>query len=483
MLKEKDANIKRAIILFDGLIILIAFLLAHYLRQNLYTVYRWDLFPGRNLLEPTVAPLKEYLFVMFCVIPLWCLLLYYYGMYESFRVKKYHQIMWIILKTSLLVGLIFGSIVFLFKLTFVSRILFVIFSFVSFCFILIEKSVLYLLVRSLFKSGKNYSALLIVGTGPRAVDFIERINSHPEWGLKILGAIDDEPSRGIQKVNNTAVIGSLDDIPDILRNNSVDEVIFMVPRSRLNYMQDSIFACETVGISTAIAVDLFDLQIAKAQVSYFDSIPLVRHKTTVGDDSSLFIKRIIDIVFSALLLILVLPLFIITSIIIKATSKGPVFFRQERLGLNGRKFTLYKFRTMYHGAHEELKNGDKIDVMHSPDFKKRKLKWITPFGKLLRRTSFDEFPQLINVFLGQMSLVGPRPTVHEEVTQYKDWQRRRFSMKPGLTCLWQIKGRNKLSHYEWMKLDLEYLDNWSLWFDIKILIRTIPIVLFGIGAY
>lgn len=483
MLKEKEAIVKRTIILLDGLIVFVAFLLAYLLRKNIHLFYAWDLFPGRNLLEPAIAPLKDYLFVIICVVPLWCFLLYFNGMYESLRRRKFPEILWIILKTSFFIGLIFGSLVFVFKLAYVSRILFAIFMTLSFGFILVEKTLIYFTIQSLRRRGFNTQTLLIVGTGSRALNFINKIKSHPEWGFKILGVIDDEPGRGILKVDSVNVIGAIYDIPDILKNNSVDEVIFMVPRSRLNHMQTAIFECETVGISTAIAVDLFDLQIAKAHVSEIDGIPMVRHKTVLAKDGGLFIKRLMDLIVSGAALIFLLPFFILTAITIKVTSRGPVFFKQERLGLNGRKFILYKFRTMRQGADSEWDNGEDIDSKHGAEFKKKKKQWITPFGRLMRKFSLDELPQLINVLVGQMSLIGPRPTVLDEVTQYKDWQRRRFSMKPGLTCLWQISGRNKLSHQEWMELDLEYLDNWSLWLDFKILIKTIPVVLFGIGAY
>jgi exopolysaccharide biosynthesis polyprenyl glycosylphosphotransferase len=483
MLDEKDYIIKRTIILLDSLIVLLSFIFAYFIRQNIHTFYRWNLFPSQTVLEPTIAQLNDYLLVIFLVVPLWCLMMYVNGMYESTRVRKYHEILWIIFKSSILVSLIFGLFVFLLKLTFVSRILFVIFMTISSLSILLEKTILYFIIRHRRRRGYNFNTLLVIGTGTRAINFIQRIKKHPEWGFRIIGVLDDEPGRGIQKVDTIEVIGSLDDISDILRNQSIDEVIFVVPRSRLNHMQEAIFACETVGISTSIAVDLFDLKIAKAHVSNLDGLPLVRHITTMAPQWGLFIKRFIDIFASGFVLTVMFPVFVLIGILIKITSKGPIFFKQERLGLNGRKFTLFKFRTMYQGAHKELRNGENIEIMHTPQFKKKKKKWITPLGRLLRRFSFDEIPQFINVFIGNMSLVGPRPTVLEEVSQYVDWQRRRFSMKPGLTCLWQIKGRNKLSHKEWMKLDLEYLDNWSLWLDFKILLKTIPVVLFGIGAY
>ncbi len=483
MLKEKEAIFRKFIILFDAIMIIIAFLLAYYLRHNMHLLKGWDLFLPADVLEIPLYPQRDYLFILITAVISWCLLLYLNGMYLSLRTRKYSEILWIIFKTSFIVALTFGSLVFLLMLTFVSRLFFIIFLVFGIFIIWAEKTILFLVTHYLRRRGYNYRTILIVGTGPRALSFINKVKSHPEWGMRILGAIDDEPGREIQKFDSVDVIGSLDDIPDILRKYSVDEVIFMVPRSRLNYMQDAIFNCETVGISTAIAVDLFDLHIASAHVSEIDGTPLVRFKTVVAGEMSLFIKRVTDIVLSGIILIFMLPVFILTAVLIKVTSRGPIFFKQERLGLNGKNFTLYKFRTMYQGNGSVFKNGEDIETMHGSEFRLKKQQWITPVGNILRKLSFDVFPQLINVLVGQMSLIGPRPTVSDEVTQYKGWQRRRFSMKPGLTCLWQISGRNKLSHQEWMKLDLEYVDKWSLWLDFKILIKTIPVVLFGIGVY
>jgi len=192
---------------------------------------------------------------------------------------------------------------------------------------------------------------------------------------------------------------------------------------------------------------------------------------------------LIDIIVSGLIIVLLGPILLFVSLLIKLTSPGPVFFKQERLGLNGRKFTLYKFRTMRAGAHRVLSQVTDLDEMTTPEFRTKKTQWITPVGRILRKFSLDELPQFFHVFMGQMSLIGPRPTVPDEVDKYETWQRRRFSMKPGITCLWQVSGRNNIGFTDWMKLDLEYLDNWSLWLDIKIMVKTIPVVLFGIGAY
>jgi len=191
----------------------------------------------------------------------------------------------------------------------------------------------------------------------------------------------------------------------------------------------------------------------------------------------------VDIVMSGLGIVVLSPFFLIVATLIKLTSSGPVLFKQKRLGLNGRKFVLYKFRTMYKGADKKLSQLEAQNEMGGPIFKIKKDPRVTPVGRILRKFSIDEFPQLFNVFVGHMSLIGPRPPIPKEVEQYESWHRRRLSMRPGITCLWQVSGRNKIDFNEWMKMDLEYLDNWSLWFDLKILIKTIPVVLFGIGAY
>jgi exopolysaccharide biosynthesis polyprenyl glycosylphosphotransferase len=333
------------------------------------------------------------------------------------------------------------------------------------------------------RRGRNYRRLLIVGTGRRAADFVRKIKGHPEWGFHILGAIDDEPGRGVKKVDGVDIIGTLADIPRILHNDAVDEIVFVVPRSRLSHVEGALHDCETEGVVTTITVDLFDMQIAKSAVSEIDGIPLLRFHTIKINEWQLLVKRFIDIVISGLVIILLGPFLVLLAILIMLTSPGPVFFKQQRLGLHGRKFTLYKFRTMRDGAHDVLSDVKDLEYMTSPEFREKKTKWITPLGKIMRKFSLDELPQFFNVFVGHMSLIGPRPTVPDEVEKYKAWQRRRFSMKPGITCLWQVNGRNNIGFEDWMKLDLEYLDNWSLWLDIKIMIKTVPVVLFGIGAY
>ncbi len=484
MLKEKEAVVRNSLIFIDGAVVSVAYLLAFFMRQWIDPdlILKW--FPSWSSLvsEPKLT-LNQYLIFLVIVAPLWCWILYRNNMYHSLRTHSYLQVVWTVCKSSGMAFLSFGTLLFVVKTTFMSRLFFFLFAGLGFSLLFVEKTAMYIVMHSLRRAGRVDRRLLIVGNGPRAGAFIQRVRSHPEWGFQILGAIDDEPGRGITKVNGVDVIGTLEDIPRILHNDAVDECVFVVPRSRLSSLEGALHDCEIEGVATTITVDLFDMQIAKSGVSEIDGVPLLRFNTTKINEWQLFGKRLIDLVVSGLVIILLGPILALVSLLIKVTSPGPVFFKQQRFGLHGRRFTLYKFRTMREGAQDVLSKVDDLAEMTTPEFRRKKTMWITPLGRILRKFSIDELPQFFNVFVGQMSLIGPRPTVPDEVDKYQTWQRRRFSMKPGITCLWQIKGRNNIAFEDWMKLDLEYLDTWSLWLDIKILVKTIPVVLFGVGAY
>jgi exopolysaccharide biosynthesis polyprenyl glycosylphosphotransferase len=468
MLKEREAVIRKFMFVVDLSVVAAAYLVA---------------FLMRPIISDIAMTLRSHIIFLVLAAPLWGLTLYANGMFLSMRTRSYLEIVWAILKSAALTFLIFGTIIYLFKLTSISRLFYVLFAGLSLVFILIEKTILFMGAHYVHRQSLNTRRLLIVGTGPRAAEFIRRVDRHPEWGFELLGAIDDEPTREIRHVDRLKVVGTIEDMPRLFHEEAVDEVVFVVPRSRLSSLLNAIEDCETEGIVATVCVDLFDMRLAKASVTELEGLPLLHFKTTHAKEWQLFIKRVFDFTFSTLGLLLLSPLLLIFAILIKITSPGPVFFKQARLGYHGRRFTLYKFRTMRKGAHDVLSVVGDLNQMTTPEFKLKKTQWITPVGRFLRKFSIDEFPQLFNVFIGQMSFVGPRPTVPDEVDKYKTWHRRRFSMKPGITCLWQVKGRNKLNFETWMKLDLEYLDNWSLRQDFAILLKTIPVVLFGIGAY
>ncbi len=468
MFKEKEAVRRRFLIFCDACVIALAYAFAYL---------------GNNLLSPPSIPFLTYWLALAFAIPTWGLTLYANGMYQSMRTRSYLEILWSVLKSAVAVFLLLGTAIFLFKLQFMSRLFFLLFMAFGFLFIWLGKTVIFMSSHYVRRQGLNTRRLLVVGTGKRAEEFVKRVDRHSEWGFEVLGAIDDEPGRGITRVGRLSVLGSLEDISQIFHRDAVDEVVFVVPRSRLNSLQGAIEDCETEGVVVTVAVDLFDTKLARSSVTELDGLPLLHFKTTHAKEWELLIKRLFDFAASGLGLLVLSPLFLVMAVLIKTTSKGPVFFKQNRLGLAGRRFTLYKFRTMRQGAHAVLSEVPDLESMTTPEFREKKTSWITPVGRFMRKFSIDELPQLINVFVGHMSIVGPRPTVPDEVDKYKDWQRRRFSMKPGITCLWQVNGRNNIAFEEWMKLDLEYLDNWSLWLDAKILLKTVPVVVFGIGAY
>jgi exopolysaccharide biosynthesis polyprenyl glycosylphosphotransferase len=337
-------------------------------------------------------------------------------------------------------------------------------------------------MRFLRKKGYNHRNILLVGTGPRARNFMKLVQKHDEWGLKIIGLVDDEKDMLGKNICGNKVIGLLRDIPVILNRQVIDEVIFIVPRKWLSVIEESLLACEARGVKASIAADFFNMKIAQSMSTEIEGIPLLGFRTTVGEEWQLLLKRLFDIIFSAMGIVLGLPLFTAIAIAIKWLSPGEAAFKQVRIGLNGRKFVMYKFRTMVNGAEDKKREIASFNETNGPTFKMRNDPRITKFGNFLRRTSMDELPQLFNVLKGDMSIVGPRPPIPSEVKKYEVWQRRRLSMKPGLTCLWQANGRNNVDFDKWMRMDLEYIDNWSLGLDFKILLKTIPAVLFSIGA-
>ncbi|HUM35038.1 MAG TPA: sugar transferase, partial [Candidatus Saccharicenans sp.] len=348
---------------------------------------------------------------------------------------------------------------------------------------LVDRAILNLAFKKIHQRGYNFRNVLVVGTGKRAADFIQKVRENPDWGLQVVGVINDDESRHIKEVNGIEVIGGLKDLLKIFHQLAIDQVVFVLPRSRLSYIEEALHVCEIEGVETSLAIDLFDMKIARSVITELDGIPLLSYNTIKVSEWQLFVKRAIDIIVSSVAIFVLSPVYLAAALAIKLTSPGPVFFRQERMGLHGRRFMLLKFRTMKIDAERELSRVDNLEQMTSPEFKNKKLQYITPVGRLLRKFSLDELPQFFNVLAGDMSIVGPRPTVPGEVEKYEIWQRRRFSMKPGLTCLWQISGRNEINHSDWMKLDLEYIDNFSFWLDISIMLKTIPAVVLGKGAY
>ncbi len=332
--------------------------------------------------------------------------------------------------------------------------------------------------------GHNIKTLLIVGGGPRARWFANEIRRRTNLGYRIIGYVDDETNFNGHGVKGVPRLGDVEDLPLIISNDVIDEVFVALPiKSQYSQIERAINLLEEQGIMVHLFSDNFPHRLARSRTSEFEGTPLLSLHSAPPMTWRTEIKRVIDIVVASLMLVLMFPLLAFAALAIKFDSQGPVFFIQGRVGFNKRRFRMIKFRTMCADAEARLQEVEHLNEKSGPIFKISKDPRITRIGKWLRKTSIDELPQLINVLLGDMSIVGPRPlSVRDALRMEEAWQKRRFSVKPGLTCLWQVSGRSNLSFEQWMELDLEYIDRWSLGLDGMILLRTIPAILSARGA-
>jgi exopolysaccharide biosynthesis polyprenyl glycosylphosphotransferase len=346
-----------------------------------------------------------------------------------------------------------------------------------------------MLVRSVLgeirKRGRNVHHVLILGSNPRAVEFGRMIQETPERGCQLLGFVDNDWS-GMEEFKGSGLrlACTIPGLADFLRKNVVDEIAIFLPlRSYYEIAAEMARLAKQHGILVRFDTDIFDLKFAHARTDAADGAFQIVASSSGIDGWQLLLKRTFDIACSLSLLIIFSPLFAIVAALIKLTSPGTVFFAQKRVGINKRQFTMFKFRTMISAAESMQDQLVHLNEMSGPVFKIKNDPRITPVGHFLRKTSIDELPQLLNVLKGDMSLVGPRAmSVRDYQSFSEDWQRRRFSVPPGITCLWQVLGRNTIPFEQWMILDMQYIDGWSLWLDFKILALTIPAVLKGMGA-
>ncbi len=483
MLKEQSRLIAICVFLVDLMLVVAAFFCAWWLRAIGLPSMFVGSFPA------PFYPLATYLPLLPFVILVWGPLLLGSDTYRSHRTVPLVEESKGILKVCALGVAIFALTIFLLRLDRMvlgtdelSRLWIFLVGALSFVFLLTEKLALRILSRYVRYRGFNYRTVLIVGTSPGAVDLADSIQQHRFWGFKILGFVA-HPNAGKDRFpSRYPLLGTIDDIPKLVENLVVDDVLFCVSRRELDRMEDLFLALHEQGIRTRFALNLFPHVKTRTRMEELDGVPLLTFSTAPEGPLALSVKRSMDVILASSLIMLSLPVIAGIALLIKLTEGGRVLYTQTRCGLNGRRFTMYKIRTMVEGA--ESRQGDLLHLneMDGPVFKLRQDPRVTNLGRFLRRFSLDELPQLLNVLRGDMSLVGPRPPIPDEVARYQRWQRRRLSMKPGLTCLWQISGRNQLDFDRWMELDLQYIDSWSPWLDLKILLKTVPAVLTGRGA-
>jgi exopolysaccharide biosynthesis polyprenyl glycosylphosphotransferase len=413
-------------------------------------------------------------------VGMWIVVLWMHGLYRSrVRWTRRGDVVAVLRATVVQLALTL-SMLYLFKLPDVSRLLLV----VVFPSLAAAAIGIRIMVRQVLifarDHGRNVRYMLVLGANPRAKAFADLVESHPELGLVVIGHLKADASDG-GALLDAPLLGMLDDLEQVLHSQIVDEVAVCLPFAMEEMIEQSIYICEQEGKVIRMPVAPIERAFTAGRLESIDGVGVYSLANGPDRAMALALKRLLDIVGAALLMVLLSPLMLLVSIAIKVDSRGPVFFRQERVGLHGRTFAVVKFRSMSSDAEEKLGDLVNENEISGHAFKLANDPRTTRFGRFLRRSSLDELPQLLNVLLGQMSLVGPRPPLPTEVAQYDIWHRRRLSMKPGMTGLWQVRARREPEFDRWVEQDLEYIDSWSLWLDFKIIARTVPAVLSGSG--
>ncbi|HEX3820028.1 MAG TPA: sugar transferase [Candidatus Sulfotelmatobacter sp.] len=467
--------------LFDLLLMMVSFAVA-----TLPLYERVGRFSLAQFFELRVKLGNLILFLSFLLI--WHLVFRAFGLYASKRLTSRWEELFDITKATTIGTAIIAICGWAFHIWIVNRVFLGLFWLATTILVVLSRTMIRSSLAYARRHGRNTRNMLVIGTNSRALQLVDRIQHKPELGYRILGFADEDWT-GIDefKKQGLPLVSDLEALPSYVRRNVVDEVVLALPiRSFHTFASQIAAACEQQGIIVRFLPNIFDLKEARHSTDELDGDPLISHDTTITDFWGLTVKRAIDIVVSLTAIVLLSPVMILTAILVKLTSPGPVFFMQKRLGLNKRMFHIFKFRTMVVDAEARLKDLEHKNEANGPVFKIKKDPRITSIGTFLRKTSIDELPQLFNVLKGEMSLVGPRPLQVRDYELFEtfcgDWQRKRFSVRPGITCLWQIKGRSSTTFERWMELDLQYIRTWSLWLDLEILAKTVPAVLKGSGA-
>ncbi len=403
------------------------------------------------------------------------------GIYNYVRGRSWLEEMYGLLTATFTGIVILVFIFFFFRPQFYSRLIYLYAGILTVIFLTLSRVLIRLVLGRLRQRGIGVDRALIVGGGEIGRAIMRNVLAQPDLGYRIEGFIDDDPTKGT--IGNFPLLGGTNQLRQVMRARAIDEVIITLPwhaREKIvAIMQDA----EAAGARVKIVPDLFQLSLSKIAVDAVGGIPLIGVKDSAISSGTFSLKRVMDVLLTLIVFVLILLPTAIIALLIKLTSPGPVIFEQSRVGRGGKIFTAYKFRTMRVGADEEKEKFAHLNEASGPLFKIRNDPRMTGVGKWLRRTSLDELPQLLNVLRGDMSLVGPRPPLPNEVAQYEEWHKRRLDIAPGMTGLWQVSGRSELTFDEMVMLDLYYIENWSPWLDMWILLKTIPAIFTARGAY
>src|SRR6266496_665085 len=447
----------------DAALFALGLWLAHFVRYHVPAEFLWWNF------DP-IDTFDKFVWLYLIIIPGVPLVLESQGFYQRPVFASRRETAWTLFKGCLLTTVSVILVMFLFRVA-LARGVIVLFGTISFGLVFLSEELLRLAYRSRFGELQLKERVLLVGAAVDTARMREDLRSLRDGDLEILAELD---------INQSGIA----DLVKLLHETSANSVIINAKHTFFGQVEKAIHACEIEGVEAWLVADFFKTHVSRTSFDDFYGRPVLVFRSAPEASWQGVFKQLLDLVLAVVLLVFLLPVFLFVAVAIKQTSPGPVLFRQRRCGLNGRPFTMLKFRSMVSDAEQRQQELAALNEMGGPVFKLSKDPRITPIGKCLRKFSIDEFPQLVNVLRGDMSLVGPRPLPVDEVRRFHDLaHRRRLSVKPGLTCLWQISGRNNVSDFkDWVRLDLEYIDNWSLWLDFKILCRTVPIVLAGTGA-
>lgn len=474
MFKDREKLLKIIHGLFDLAVVGLSFIIAFIIRKHL----------NISPFPPFDENFSAYAWLIsFIILVWWHLLAINQVNNKSHRGKSLRKVISGILKTNLQGLLLIGFILFILKDEFISRSLILIFAVVCSFTLIIEKIILYKVLKKIRRLERNLQHALIIGTGNKASKLISLIQANRDAGFRIIGILGKDSKEIGEKINGIPIIDVSNHLSQILHHNVVDEVFIALSMQYIRDIETMVIECEQLGVNTRIMVQVVEPSIASVYVDEIFNTSFITFTTRNKKVNQQYLKMLIDYIITTALIIMLFPVLIIISLFIKLDSHGPILFKQTRAGMNGRRFVIFKFRSMYENSEAMRFELEDHNEMTGPVFKISNDRRVTRVGKFLRRTSLDELPQLFNVLKGEMSLVGPRPLFVYESDKISGVFRRRLSMKPGITGLWQIAGRNDINFDEWMTLDLNYIDNWSLWLDTKILFKTLSVPLTKKGAY